>query len=462
MKAAIIHVPLWTVDTPHYSLCLVQRIFKDNDINVKMYELEIDFYHECQTNDKKLWSYDNGTFWDFATKHTPEDLFLKYKDFIRQYCNDICSYAPDIICFSINERSLFFTIKLLEILKKDLPNVITIAGGPSCFFSDRREKLMHTGFFDYICPGEAETFLPALLKKLLSSGRSLRLPNLVKEDQVMKTLFGNPDHDRNNNRFYSDFSNVNFMRYLKPNILPITMSRGCINRCRFCTESIYKRKYYCRSAADVIEEIKYQMLNSNWAQPYYVLFNDSLVNGNIEVLREFAERLIILRKEIGYGGMACVRMEMDRDFLKLLKESGCYRLQYGIESGSDKILARMGKGYTCDEAFKVIKDTSEAGISVEAFFIVGHPEETEEDFEKTCDFIKNNYRYIDSIYVNSMMILEGSHMHKYFIEYGVVKPFPVDWVASGGTNTVAIRNRRRLLLEELFRDLQSKVCNLTG
>jgi radical SAM superfamily enzyme YgiQ (UPF0313 family) len=73
------------------------------------------------------------------------------------------------------------------------------------------------------------------------------------------------------------------------------------------------------------------------------------------------------------------------DLMALAKKAGCFRLGLGVESGDDQILKTIGKGITVDQVRRAVKIIKEAGIAVDTYFILGHPNETEETVKKTID-----------------------------------------------------------------------------
>jgi len=74
--------------------------------------------------------------------------------------------------------------------------------------------------------------------------------------------------------------------------------------------------------------------------------------------------------------------------LDMMKRSYCWQVLFGLESGDDAILARLGKGTTVQDNRKAVLLAHEAGLSVRADFLVGSPWETQRSLEKTLTFAK--------------------------------------------------------------------------
>jgi radical SAM superfamily enzyme YgiQ (UPF0313 family) len=69
-----------------------------------------------------------------------------------------------------------------------------------------------------------------------------------------------------------------------------------------------------------------------------------------------------------------------------MAKAGCFEINFGIESGNQEILKRVGKDFALDEARKVIPMVKKAGIEVANLFILGHPGETRETIMDTINF----------------------------------------------------------------------------
>jgi len=71
-----------------------------------------------------------------------------------------------------------------------------------------------------------------------------------------------------------------------------------------------------------------------------------------------------------------------------MKNSGCRLINFGLESGEQEILNRIGKGITLEQVKKALALTRKVGINYVASFTVGMPGETKETIRKTVRMIK--------------------------------------------------------------------------
>jgi anaerobic magnesium-protoporphyrin IX monomethyl ester cyclase len=77
---------------------------------------------------------------------------------------------------------------------------------------------------------------------------------------------------------------------------------------------------------------------------------------------------------------------LDADLLARMKAAGCKRIYFGMESGSQRMLDLYHKSMDVSSAMQVLHLCRKAGIESAAFFMSGHPDETDTDFQLTLDF----------------------------------------------------------------------------
>lgn len=73
----------------------------------------------------------------------------------------------------------------------------------------------------------------------------------------------------------------------------------------------------------------------------------------------------------------------DEDIYRALKDAGCFKIDFGIESGSDRILQAVGKSFNIEKAQKTIQLCKKFGLNVYCDFMIGFPDEKREDIEKS-------------------------------------------------------------------------------
>jgi radical SAM superfamily enzyme YgiQ (UPF0313 family) len=175
---------------------------------------------------------------------------------------------------------------------------------------------------------------------------------------------------------------LNKQKYLSTNL--IQTSRGCPNRCSFCSiHLISGREYRYRPVAEVISEIE------AFRNPLALFVDDNIV-GNKEHARELFNAMIPLK--IIWTAQATLSVARDGELLRLASRSGCRYFLIGFESLSDKNIMTIGKTATnkVSEYAELVKKIHDHGIGIAGTFIVGLDDDDSSVFERTADFIEAN------------------------------------------------------------------------
>jgi len=88
---------------------------------------------------------------------------------------------------------------------------------------------------------------------------------------------------------------------------------------------------------------------------------------------------------------------MSRELVSKMKRAGCFNLFIGLESASAAVLKRMNKGFTLTEARSFFQLLSAEGLHFEISLITNYPGETENEFQETLQFIRDNKSSIPKI-----------------------------------------------------------------
>jgi len=172
--------------------------------------------------------------------------------------------------------------------------------------------------------------------------------------------------------------------YMVDGKLEATMntSRGCPFTCVFCSvPAMNGRKIRTRSIDNVVSEIKLlQMQGVN-----SIHFMDDIINHDRKRLVRMCDTFVDKELNVNWRGLARVEL-LDDDLLAKMSQAGCYKLAFGIESGTPRILDYIGKCSDLDKVRSVFKRCRELGIDTKAFFTIGYPSETEDEIRRTIDF----------------------------------------------------------------------------
>ena len=184
-------------------------------------------------------------------------------------------------------------------------------------------------------------------------------------------------------------------------LLPFILKHGCSwGRCRFCSLSKgWNAGYLERSAKTAFKEL--EVLIDRY-DPAVLVCRDHSLNGRN--LLEFCGYLERLDKP--WCGQS--RPDLSGKKIEALARAGCRGIFFGWESGSDRLLQAMNKGISSKEISDFIKKLHANGILPAPSLILGAPGESEEDFEKTIQFLVDHRNYFKVVNVYPFMATPAS------------------------------------------------------
>ena len=173
----------------------------------------------------------------------------------------------------------------------------------------------------------------------------------------------------------------------------VTIMKGCDNFCAYCVVPYVRGREASRKSADVIEEIE-ELAGSGIREVVLLGQNVNSYNKGTDDL-SFPE---LLERIDGIAGVERIRFvtshpkDLSDDLIGCFGRLGrlCEHIHLPFQSGSDKVLRSMNRGYTRDEYEEKIGKLKERcrGIAITADCIVGFPGEDEEDFRSTMELVE--------------------------------------------------------------------------
>lgn len=290
---------------------------------------------------------------------------------------------PDMVGLTVYRDTLAASIFILRLTKEKKPHIKTVIGGG--IFADSHsvgtpnfKKLLETttDCIDKVFIGEGELlFLKYLQGELPESKRVYTRDDINGETLDLK------------NADIPDLSDLNIRKYSH---LPATASFSCPYKCSFCNEVKFRGKFRKRNIKETVDEMvklhrSVELNNVNSGHQLFFM-TDSLINPIIsDLAAELIKRNVSLYYD-GYYKVDSAAMDINNTFF--WRKSGLYRVRLGVESGSQRILDLMKKGITVEQIRGAVKSFALAGIKTTAYWVIGHPGETEEDFRMTLDLVE--------------------------------------------------------------------------
>jgi anaerobic magnesium-protoporphyrin IX monomethyl ester cyclase len=174
--------------------------------------------------------------------------------------------------------------------------------------------------------------------------------------------------------------------YCKQNpVFPLETSRGCVYGCVYCNKSVFGRTFRFKSVKRVVKDLK-KIVDLGYKEVHII---DDGFTTDINRAKEICRSIIQENIKLHFNCPNGIRADaIDLELLKLMKKAGFYRVAFGVETGSQRILDNIIKNLTIEEVVNAFKLCRKTGIETTAFFMFGLPGEKEEDLKKTIKFAK--------------------------------------------------------------------------
>jgi anaerobic magnesium-protoporphyrin IX monomethyl ester cyclase len=336
----------------------------------------------------------------------------------QETCAKINAHNPDVIGISIITPAYYNARKIIRKIRRNYPRAKIVVGGPHA--SALPELTLKETGADFAIRGEGEHAFRSLVNSLSKNKKdasSLKDASYIKNGKC--TI-------RQKISYIEDLDSIPFPAWdlmkpssypMKPHqffirkfpTAPIITSRGCPYACDFCSASFLSgRRVRFRSARNVVSEIELLVKKYGVREIHFEDDNFTISRKHVEgICKEIIKRKLQIVWQCPNG----IRMDvLNSDLVALMRKSGCYRLAFGIESGSQKILDTVGKRLDLKKADKIIRMVKDHGVEVHGFFILGFPDETKKTAEETLRFI--NEHPFDFVNVSLLSYLPGSRLFR--------------------------------------------------
>jgi len=165
----------------------------------------------------------------------------------------------------------------------------------------------------------------------------------------------------------------------------VITSRGCPAACTFCSSpEFWGRGLRFRSAAHMIEEVR--LLREKHGVVYLSIRDDTFTAHRQRVL-DFCRGLEASDLDLLWDCQSRVNI-VDEERLVAMRRAGCTHIQYGVESGSPRMLERLNKGIGVEEIRRAAALTRKVGLGLSIYLITGIDSETDEDLDSTVRLIE--------------------------------------------------------------------------
>jgi len=308
---------------------------------------------------------------------------------LQEIVHDVVAYNPDVVGISTYIWNAGMLPDLLKELRKCLPNLIIVLGGPE---ASHNAEFWLSGGADHVVVGKGEYLFPSLLDELFNENSLSRHSVLDTESPI------DP---------YSD----EYFSTLNGRLSYIETSRGCPFRCSFCLSADVRLEYF---SMDIVKSQIYKLSKANTKK---IKFVDRTFNANADRAFEIFEYVINLDTPCRFHFEVAADL-FDKRCLSLLSTApaGKIQLEIGIQSFNEQTLKASMRKTNLEKVVQNITTLlSFQNIHLHIDLIAGLPYETLKDFKvgfnRACSLGTHNLQ------LGFLKLLHGSEMRKKADEY---------------------------------------------
>lgn len=322
----------------------------------------------------------------------------------------VCDYSPNIVCFSCSTDEYFHFLDLAKSIKEKI-DVTVIFGGSHTTF---KPEIINEEPIDIVCRGEGELVMSNFLDAFKSKKGIITIKGLwVKKRKkvyqnslqpLIKDLDTLPFPDK---KIYNKYPVLNELYHT-------IVGRGCLHRCSYCFNVTYNSMYNYkniirkRSAKNVIQELQQ-------CKQKVIRFSDDNFLNDPRWVNKF---LKLYKGHINKPFSCLIRFDtVKEEEIKFLKESGCFMVGWGMESGEEDIRKKILKrNMTNAQILNLSMLLLKYRLKFTIYNMCGIPMETEEDMIKTVKWNRMLKPYFTNISI--MRVYPGTRIPRTNLLHG--------------------------------------------
>ena len=346
---------------------------------------------------------------------------------IKDILRIIKEYDPHVVCLTAMTIMIDASGEIAKQIKTYFPDIVTFIGGVH-FTAEPKLTMEQYPWFDFGVVGEGEVVLIDFLEQFIGYQKWENVKSLVwragdvivvnQRRDFYKDLddFPFPAFDLVGDKLFSHYRlSVFGTKHFRS--IGLVTSRGCSGHCSFCDLGVVGRGYRIMTAPYLINHLN--ELNQRYSVND-LLFYDDMFTGNKKRLETFCNEMIKAGNPFSWSCCSRVDFVQYLDILELMRDAGCHTIEFGVESGSQRILDSMRKNVTKEKIRHVIDSATRAGITTKANFILGHLGETHDSINETIKFAKSlNVNYAQHTH---LIPLPGSEIFETAPRHGTFDP----------------------------------------
>jgi len=365
-----------------------------------------------------------------ANGHQTKLLVLgsnQWEDSIKLVRLSIEEFTPRLICFTTVHSQYVFIERIASFIKKQWPEKYLIIGGAHVTLEPSDAI---TAAFDAVCIGEGEYPTLELCQQLECGKVPHSIANLW-----LKSHDGNIK--RNGTRgFFQDLDLLPFpdrdmwRPWLKEQVndeISILLGRGCPYDCTYCSNhalrTVAQGKYVrMRSVGNIIQEVSFLHHKYPYRRMYFEVETIAINKiWMIELCNQLASFNLTIKNPISFGGNFRVSPQsIDESLFSAFKRANFYKINIGLESGSERIRrVVLKRDYSNDNFLQAVSLARKYGLKVYVFNMIGLPGETLNDYNETV--LLNRLCQPDGHYTGIFYPYPGTEIYDTCIQQGFIQ-----------------------------------------
>lgn len=280
------------------------------------------------------------------------------------------------------------SIKITKYIHENCPGVPVVWGGVAA--SAMPELYLRDGGMDFLILGEGEITWKEFVDEWQGGRDFTKIKGLAYLEngeyicnpiRPVADLTTFPEMDWTlvtPQKYFMTFFHCTKMLYLHS-------SKGCPASCTFCAnKQFHQGKNRCRKPEHVMHDIEY-LVGKCGADGIY--FSDEQFMPRRDIRNELLDLIMASGLSFVWGCQMRLGILKEED-IDYMYKAGCRWIVFGIETGDREMIKTIKKGIDLDIAKPTIDYCRKLGITVQATFIIGFPDETEEQVQHTVDLAK--------------------------------------------------------------------------
>lgn len=360
----------------------------------------------------------------FLEKHGIEVQLIDDDIFVTDFASRVLAFKPDLVGVSFLTPAFTRARKIVSTLKPQLVRARFCAGGfhPSIL----PEQTVRELSLDFCVIGEGETTLLEVCQRLADSkgisgvkgicyAGSDGAPVITASRELIDDLDQLPVPATH----LLDYENYMrppglFRGMVADRIAALSTSRGCPFHCAYCGgRKLYQGRVRFRSLPSVQSELDHLVATHRIRGLWIIDECFTLDRG-----RAMAMADLIARYGMPWGMQTRVDL-LDEPMIRHFKDRGCFEINFGVESGSDRVLGLLKKGTTRQLAERTFSWCRIAGVRTTANFMIGTPTETEAEMYETFEFSKKLKASYTVFHITTP--LPGTALYEYALSAGLLE-----------------------------------------